>query len=104
MELLHAELTETIRTAIKVTETKEVVKDEESGDETEVVRVALPASAWAAVAVAFLKNNSVTMAPAQGNALGDMEAELEAMRKRRTMPSEQDRKDALAAIGSSLLQ
>jgi hypothetical protein len=102
MELLHAELAKTLTEAVKTVEV--TYTEEVDGEEVERVRVERPSSSWAAVAVAFLKNNSVTMAPAQGNATGELESELERMRAKRTMPTAQDRADALAAIGTSLLQ
>ena len=102
MELLHAELAKTLTEEIKVKE--EVTTEEVDGEVIERVRVVHPSSSWAAVAVAFLKNNAVTMAPAKGNATGELEEELAKMREKRVMPSAQDRADAMAALGSSLLQ
>jgi hypothetical protein len=102
MQELHAALAKTLTEEVKIREIP--YTEEVDGEQVERVRVEHPSSSWAAVAVAFLKNNSVTMAPTTGNATGELEDELEKMRAKRTMPTAQDRADALAAIGSGLLQ
>jgi hypothetical protein len=103
MNELHAALAKTLTQEVQEREV-EYTETDGDGNEVKRVRVERPSASWAAVAAKFLKDNSVTMAPDDSNALGELEKELADMRKGRTGFTDQDLKDAHAALGSSLLQ
>lgn len=103
MDELHATLAKTLIQEVQDREV-EYTETDKDGNEVKRVRVERPSASWAAVAAKFLKDNSVTMAPDDENAMGDLEKELAEMRKGRTGFTDQDLKDAQAALGSSLLQ
>lgn len=72
-----------------------VITTSEEGVETKV----LPSAAEVAVAIKFLKDNAVFMAPEQSTAVSELE---ELVRKRR--PSRADLQDAMKTIGKEMLQ
>lgn len=103
MDELHATLAKTLTQEVQEREV-EYLETDKDGNEVKRVRVERPSASWAAVAAKFLKDNSVTMAPDDSNAMGELDKELETLRKGRTGFTDQDLKDAHAALGSSLLQ
>ena len=64
---------------------------------TDLVGVEAPSAAVLAVAAKFLKDNNITCTPATDNALGELEAQMQAKRNRAKLTSKE--KDELRAVG-----
>lgn len=101
---LHAQLVEVLTEMVQVTEEDVVVKAAKDSDDEDLVvrRKVYPSPAVLAVARAVLKDNAVTMAIEEGNALDDLDKAILARQQRRK-PTAADEKAALQSIGSGLL-
>lgn len=92
---LHEQVAQTLTEMVTIREVTEVDKDGEAH-----VRVEHPSPSALAVAVAFLKNNSITADIATDAATKELSDKLAA----RGRISKQDMDDALAAVRGSMLQ
>jgi len=85
-----------------------VVTDSETGGVTKTWKASglmvRPGAGDLAVMAKFLKDNAITGAAAEGNELSELEKQLAARHKRSgRLPTAEDAKQALAEVGSKLL-
>lgn len=102
MNVLHGRLAQTLTTMVSA---RTVTKRDAEGNE--YVEEVDPSPATLAVAAKFLKDNAVTMTPEQSEATDELAQALEARRlasKQRLRITQADMKEALAKVGSGLLQ
>lgn len=97
--LLHEQVAKTLTEMVQSQEVKTTEEDADGNIKT-TVRVEHPSPSAVAVAVAFLKNNSITADIATDTATKELADKLAA----RGRISKQDMDDAMAAVRGSMLQ
>lgn len=102
MASLHSLLTTQLKAAIsdRVVEYEEPDKDGNLVTKRKVIEGSVSAMA---VAAKFLKDNSITAAPAEGNDLATLEDQIKAKRENRKI-TQADLNAAMQSIGSDLVQ
>lgn len=96
---VHNLLADTLIARLKGVE-RESTEFDEDGEGTTVKTLVLASAAELAVAAKFLKDNSVTMQPGEGNKLGELQDQLRAKRQF----NKRDLTEAMKQIGSGLVQ
>lgn len=104
MNALHEQVAEVLTELVTPKEIDELVRPATEDEEQVTVKVVrYPEANVLAVAVKFLKDNSVFATPEQSSATAGLQEAL-SKRKAARLPTKQDLKDAMAQIGSDLVQ